>query len=79
MIVVVPRYVRVGLVARLCHMRTRDVRGMLAGAGVIVRYSGQRFWVSSDRLRDTFPDAYAAVFSYFEAKGEYGPRFRELD
>ena len=60
----VPAYVRVGLVARLCRMTTKDVRSMLAG--MLVRHTGRPWWVPTDRLRDAFPDAYTALYDYFE-------------
>lgn len=61
---VIPAYVRVKALANACGMDVDDARDMLQSAqGLLVRYRGQRFWVSTDRLRDTFPDAYARLYA----------------
>ncbi len=61
----IPAYVRVAVVAQASSMSVEDARKLLGSSGALVRHSGQRFWVSTARLRDALPDAYAKLYERF--------------
>lgn len=75
----VPAYVRVAFLAEACAMDVDDARDMLQSApGLLVRHRGQRFWVSVDRLRDTFPDAYSRLYEKCVFEAEEAARLRRV-
>ena len=75
----VPAYVRVAELAEACGMDVDDMRDMLQSApGLLVRHRGQRFWVSTDRLRDTFNDAYTRLYDKYDLQAEEAARLRRV-
>jgi hypothetical protein len=67
----VPAYVRVGVLAHVCKMTSREMRRFLRGQGITLLRSGRRTYrVAWVQVQEILPDAAERLYDHYVLEAE---------